>query len=178
MQFEESPPEEPVCRRIRPWRWHTEGVFPKDQAARARLRAHRHVPHLAVDLDMVDPDWIARSGVEDAVEAIRGRRETPCAMRDTTEGDWPATCSRTEGRAIHRRLLRSRVRLRPRLAACLWPAGGSLRGARRLGGIRSHRPQDRAPMDRDVDSGGPARADATSPAALRAVWPSPGRRSQ
>jgi hypothetical protein len=100
MQFEESPPEEPSVVEYDLWRWHTEGVFPKDQPPE---QGYVHIGMFLtwlVDLDMVDPDWIARSGVEDAVEAIRGRRETPCAMRDTTEGRLASDMLTDEGRAF------------------------------------------------------------------------------
>jgi hypothetical protein len=86
MQFEEPPTEEQSVIEYDLWRWHTEGTFPKgERPEMGYVHIGMFVTWL-VDLDMLDPDWMARSGVKDAVEAIRDRRETPCAMRDMTEG--------------------------------------------------------------------------------------------
>jgi len=82
------------------WRWHTEGAFPKDQ-----LPEQGYV-HIGVFLtwlinhDMLDPDWIAGSGVKRAVAAIRERQETTCALRDMTGGRFTSDMLTVEGRGF------------------------------------------------------------------------------
>ena len=68
------------------WRWHTEGAFPKDQLPE---QGYVHIGMFLVwliDLDMLDPEWVAKSGVSRAVTAIRERRGSACALRDMTDG--------------------------------------------------------------------------------------------
>jgi hypothetical protein len=93
-------PEEPSVIEYDLWRWHTEGVFPKDQPPE---HGYVHIGMFVVwliDLDMLDPDWMSKSGVKSAVEAIRERRETPCALRDVTEGRLASDMLTAEGQGF------------------------------------------------------------------------------
>ena len=81
MQPEESPVTEYDL-----WQWHIEGAFPKDQLPE---QGYVHIGiYLAwlIHHDMVDQGWVARAGVGRAVAAIAARDETPCALRDLTDG--------------------------------------------------------------------------------------------
>jgi hypothetical protein len=78
--------EEPSITEYDLWRWHTDGAFPKDQLPE---RGYVHIGvYLAwlINHDLLDPEWVARSGVMPAVAAIAARGETPCALRDSTGG--------------------------------------------------------------------------------------------
>jgi hypothetical protein len=78
--------EEPSITEYDLWRWHTDGAFPKDQLPE---RGYVHIGvYLAwlINHDMLDPEWVARSGVTPAVAAIAARDEKPCALRDSTGG--------------------------------------------------------------------------------------------
>ena len=100
MQPEEPTAEEPSVIEYDLWRWHTEGVFPKDQLPE---QGYVHIGMFVtwlIDLDMLDPDWVAKSGVKRAVAAIRDRQETPCALRDMTDGRLASDMLTAEGRAF------------------------------------------------------------------------------
>jgi hypothetical protein len=68
------------------WRWHTEGKFPADQPPeQGYVHIGIFVAWLAFHA-MLDPDWVAKAGVKNAVTAIRERRESVTALRDMTDG--------------------------------------------------------------------------------------------
>ncbi|HEX7591261.1 MAG TPA: hypothetical protein VF375_04860 [Candidatus Limnocylindrales bacterium] len=82
------------------WRWHTEGNFPKDQLPE---QGYVHIGVFVAWLashDMLDPDWVARSGVEKAVASMRDRRENVCALRDMTDGRFSSDMLTTEGQGF------------------------------------------------------------------------------
>jgi hypothetical protein len=82
------------------WRWHTDGAFPKDQAPE---QGYVHIGVFVAWLachDMLDPEWVARSGVKRAVAAIVARRENPCALRDMTDGRLSSDMLTAEGRGF------------------------------------------------------------------------------
>lgn len=82
------------------WRWHTEGAFPKDQLPE---QGYVHIGMFLVwliDLDMLDPDWVAKSGVSRGVSAIRDRDGSPCGLRDMTDGRFASAMLSAEGQAF------------------------------------------------------------------------------
>jgi hypothetical protein len=82
------------------WRWHTEGAFPKDQLPE---QGYVHIGVFLtwlIDHDMLDPDWVAGSGVKRAVAAIRERQETACALRDMTDGRFTSDMLTAEGQGF------------------------------------------------------------------------------
>ena len=82
------------------WRWHIEGVYPKDTPPE-----HGYV-HIGVfvawlvEHDMLDPEWVAVSGVDQAVTEIRARTGLPSALRDLTDGRLAADMLTPEGQAF------------------------------------------------------------------------------
>lgn len=68
------------------WKWHIEGEFPKE-----RMPEHGYV-HIGTYLawlirqGMLDPGWVARSGVNRAVAAVNDGSESVTALRDMTGG--------------------------------------------------------------------------------------------
>lgn len=100
MQPEEPSIDEPSVIEYDLWRWHTEGQFPKDQLPE---QGYVHIGMFLVwliDLDLLDPEWVAKSGVKRAVAAIRERRESPCALRDMTDGRLAGDMLTAEGRGF------------------------------------------------------------------------------
>jgi hypothetical protein len=82
------------------WRWHTEGAFPKDQPPE---QGYVHIGVFVawlVERDMLDPDWVAASGLGEAVASIRERSGSPCALRDVTEGRLTGEMLTTEGKGF------------------------------------------------------------------------------
>ena len=97
---EESTTEESSVIEYDLWRWHTEGAFPKDQLPE---QGYVHIGMFLVwliDLDMLDPEWVAKSGATRAVEAIRERDGSACALRDMTEGRLASDMLTEEGQAF------------------------------------------------------------------------------
>jgi hypothetical protein len=93
-------PEEPSVIEYDLWRWHTEGVFPKDQPPE---QGYVHIGMFVVwlvDLEMLDPVWVAKSGSERVVEAIRDRQDAPCALRDVTDGRLASDMLTAEGQSF------------------------------------------------------------------------------
>jgi hypothetical protein len=85
-------PDEDAVLEYDRWTWHTEGAFPKDQPpGQGYVHIGVFVAWL-VERDMLDPDWVAKSGLETAVSSIRERGDTPCALRDMTEGRLTGEC--------------------------------------------------------------------------------------
>jgi hypothetical protein len=82
------------------WTWHTEGSFPKDQVP------EQGYVHIGIFLswlllhDMLDPEWVARAGVKRAAAAMADRAETPCALRDMTDGRLTGDMLTAEGRGF------------------------------------------------------------------------------
>ncbi len=82
------------------WRWHTEGEFPKDQPPE---HGYVHIGMFVawlIDLDMLDPDWVTRTGVAASVEAIRDRRGSVCLLRESTEGRLASDMLTAEGQGF------------------------------------------------------------------------------
>jgi hypothetical protein len=82
------------------WNWHTEGDFPKDQMPE---QGYVHIGmYLAwlIRQDMLDPDWVARSGVRRAVGAVSEGSETVTALRDMTDGALTSDMLSAEGMAF------------------------------------------------------------------------------
>jgi hypothetical protein len=100
MQPEEPSAQEPSLIEYDLWRWHTEGAFPKDQ------RPEQGYVHIGVFVtwlalhDMLHPGWVARSGAKRAVAAIRERSESPCALRDVTDGRLASDMLTAEGQGF------------------------------------------------------------------------------
>ncbi len=68
------------------WNWHTEGKFPTD---RMPEQGYVHIGIYLVWLirqDMLDPGWVASSGVSRAIAAINDGSECVTALRDMTDG--------------------------------------------------------------------------------------------
>jgi hypothetical protein len=100
MQPEEPSVEEPSVIEYDLWRWHTEGAFPKDQPPeQGYVHIGAFVTWLALH-DMLDPGWVARSGARRAVAAIRKRSESPCALRDVTDGRLASDMLTAEGQGF------------------------------------------------------------------------------
>jgi hypothetical protein len=100
----ETPAEEPVTdssvMEYDVWRWHTEGKFPDDQPPE---QGYVHIGVFIAWLashDMLDEDWIARSGVARAVAALRDRSDGICALRDMTDGRLASDMLTAEGQAF------------------------------------------------------------------------------
>src|ERR1035437_2162017 len=92
--------EEPAVIEYDLWRWHTDGAFPKDQLPE---QGYVHIGMFLVwliDLDLLDPEWVAKSGVKRAVQAIRERQDSACALRDMTDGRLAGDMLTAEGRAF------------------------------------------------------------------------------
>jgi hypothetical protein len=82
------------------WRWHIEGKFPKDQPPeQGYVHIGMYVAWL-ITHDMLAPDWIAGAGAGDAIRAVADRRETPCALREISDGRLAGEMLTTEGRAF------------------------------------------------------------------------------
>lgn len=99
-QIAESPAPETGWLEYDAWRWHTEGNFPKDQLPE---QGYVHIGVFVAWLashDMLDADWVARSGVEKAVALMRDRRENVCALRDMTDGRLASDMLTAEGRGF------------------------------------------------------------------------------
>ena len=82
------------------WRWHVEGQFPE---GRAPEQGYVHIGVFVawlIEHDMLDPEWAARSGLEAAIESIRGRSDSPCALRDRTEGRLTGEMLTAEGKGF------------------------------------------------------------------------------
>jgi hypothetical protein len=93
-------PDEDAVLEYDRWTWHTEGAFPKDQPpGQGYVHIGVFVAWL-VERDMLDPDWVAKSGLETAVSSIRERGDTPCALRDMTEGRLTGEMLTPEGRGF------------------------------------------------------------------------------
>jgi hypothetical protein len=98
-------PDEPATAEPSPieydvWSWHTEGEFPADQP---REFGYVHIGMFLawlVDLEMLDQDWVARSGAESAVAAIRERHGSVCALRDISAGRFASDMLTAEGQAF------------------------------------------------------------------------------
>src|SRR5450759_1209240 len=113
--------EEPSVIEYDLWRWHTDGAFPADQLPE---QGYVHIGvYLAwlINHDMLDPQWVARSGADRAVAAVIARDETPCALRDVTAG-WRATCSRPMAVNSRRPTTRPNTAT-PRTGAGSWAEG-------------------------------------------------------
>jgi hypothetical protein len=81
-----TPVQEPALAEFDVWRWHVEGQFPKD---RPPEQGYVHIGMYVAWLiggGFIDPDWVARAGVGRAVAAVAERRDSPCALRDMTDG--------------------------------------------------------------------------------------------
>ena len=92
--------EAPVVIEYDRWKWHTEGDFPKDQAAE---QGYVHIGMFLAWLirgNMLDPEWIARSGVGRAVAGVTEGSETATALRDTTDGALTSDMLSAEGLAF------------------------------------------------------------------------------
>jgi hypothetical protein len=82
------------------WSWHTQGKFPADQPAE---QGYVHMGIFIAWLvfhDMLDTDWVAGAGVEDAVTAIHNRRGSVTALRDVTDGRLASDMLTGEGAAF------------------------------------------------------------------------------
>jgi hypothetical protein len=93
-------PGEPSVIEYDLWRWHTEGDFPQDQPPE---QGYVHIGMFLVwliDHDLLDDDWVARSGVKPAVTAISERQGTACALRDVTDGRLASDMLTPEGQAF------------------------------------------------------------------------------
>jgi hypothetical protein len=94
---EDQPAAEPSVMEYDLWRWHTEGKFPADQLPeQGYVHIGIYIAWLAFH-DMLDPDWVARSGVKRAVAAIRERQDGVCALRDMTDGRLSSDMLTAEG---------------------------------------------------------------------------------
>jgi hypothetical protein len=82
------------------WKLHVQGDFPKDQLPeQGYVHIGLYVAWL-IQRDLMDPEWIARSGVRRVAEAIRQRRETACALRDMTAGRLASDMLSADGAAF------------------------------------------------------------------------------
>jgi hypothetical protein len=82
------------------WKWHTEGDFPKDQMPeQGYVHIGMYVAWL-IRADMLDPAWVARSGVHRAMAAVTDGSETATALRDMTDGALTSEMLSAEGRAF------------------------------------------------------------------------------
>jgi hypothetical protein len=82
------------------WRWHTEGAFPADQPPdQGYVHIGVFVAWLALH-EMLDPDWVVKSGLERTVAAIRDRAATPCGLRDPTAGRLASDMLTAEGQGF------------------------------------------------------------------------------
>jgi hypothetical protein len=82
------------------WRWHTEGTFPKDQPPE---QGYVHIGMFLVwliDMGMLDPEWAKGSAVSSAIESIRERKGSACALRDLTDGRLASDMLGAEGQAF------------------------------------------------------------------------------
>lgn len=82
------------------WKWHTEGDYPKDQASE---QGYVHIGMFLAWLirrNMLDPEWIARSGVGRAVVGVTEGSETATALRDMTDGALTSDMLAAEGLAF------------------------------------------------------------------------------
>jgi hypothetical protein len=82
------------------WRWHTEGSFPKDQPPE---QGYVHIGVFVAWLayhDMLDADWLARSGLANSVASMRDRRANVCALRDLTDGRLASEMLTPEGQGF------------------------------------------------------------------------------
>jgi len=82
------------------WKWHTEGAFPKD---RLPEQGYVHIGMYIAWLirhDMLDPAWVARSGVKRAVAAVTDGSETATALRDMTDGALTSDMLTADGMAF------------------------------------------------------------------------------
>jgi hypothetical protein len=82
------------------WTWHTQGAFPKDQLPQ---QGYVHIAMFLtwlIDRDMLDAAWVAKAGVKRAVSAIEDRSESPCALRDMTNGRLASDMLSPEGQAF------------------------------------------------------------------------------
>src|SRR5271157_3996690 len=93
-------PEEPSVIEYDLWRWHTEGIFPKDASPeQGYVHIGVFVTWLALH-DLLDPAWVSKSGVAGAVAALRERREDPCGLRDLTDGRLASDMLTAEGQGF------------------------------------------------------------------------------
>jgi hypothetical protein len=93
-------PEEASIIEYDLWSWHTEGAFPADQPPeQGYVHIGVFVTWLALH-EMLDPDWVANSGMEQAVAAIRDRGATPCGLRDATAGRLASDMLTAEGQGF------------------------------------------------------------------------------
>lgn len=93
-------PDEDPTLEYDAWHWHTEGVFPEDQPPE---QGYVHIGVFVawlVQHDMLDPDWVARSGLTEAVAAVRERSQSPCWLRDRTDGRLSAEMLTVEGQGF------------------------------------------------------------------------------
>lgn len=82
------------------WRWHIGGNFPKNQLPE---QGYVHIAMFVtwlVERDLLDAKWVARSGVQRAMAALEDRAETPCALRDMTDGRLASDMLSPEGQAF------------------------------------------------------------------------------
>lgn len=82
------------------WKLHIQGAFPKDRLPeQGYVHIGLYVAWL-IGKDLLDPDWVARSGVRRAVEAIKDRSDSACALRDMTEGRLASDMLSAQGAAF------------------------------------------------------------------------------
>lgn len=82
------------------WRWHTEGDFPKDQPPE---QGYVHIGMFLVwliDMNLLDQDWAQGGVVSSAIESIRERKGSACALRDLTDGRLAGDMLGDEGQAF------------------------------------------------------------------------------
>ena len=93
-------PEETSVIEYDLWRWHTEGDFPADQPPE---QGYVHIGVFVTWLslhEMLDPNWVVKSGLKQAVAAVRDRTETPCGLRDATDGRLTSDMLTAEGQGF------------------------------------------------------------------------------
>jgi hypothetical protein len=89
--------EEPPVTEYDLWTWHTSGAFPKDQLPeQGYVHIGTYLAWLA-NHEMLDPEWASRSGANSAVAAVIARSETPCALRDLSDGRLASDMLTAEG---------------------------------------------------------------------------------
>jgi hypothetical protein len=92
--------ETPEVTEYDVWRWHLQGKFPKNQAPE---QGYVHIAMFVawlIERDLLDEKWVVRSGVKRAVRAIADRTESPCALRDMTNGRLTSDMLSPEGQAF------------------------------------------------------------------------------
>ena len=92
--------EESAVMEYDVWRWHTEGSFPR---GRPLEQGYVHIGMFLVwlmDLDMLDPEWVAQPDVALALPGMRSRETSACSLRDITDGRLSSDMLTPEGRGF------------------------------------------------------------------------------